>query len=68
MKQQCLVLIAAMVLMTSCSTANWYESMRLAGESECRKQSTPAAIDDCMARLNRKSYADYEKERARISK
>ena len=48
-----------------CSTRAWYEGMKLSAENECQKQP-PGAREDCLAKLNRKTYDAYEKERATV--
>ncbi|MES2879784.1 MAG: hypothetical protein V4713_15325 [Pseudomonadota bacterium] len=56
--------IACLVLGSSgCSTASWYEGMKRSAENECEKQA-PGAREDCLSRLNKKTYDSYEKERA----
>lgn len=55
-----LVLLAATCI-TGCSTEAWYESAKRNAELRC--QGLPqAAYDDCMARVNQKSYQEYKKE------
>ncbi len=52
------------LLLAGCSTRAWYEGARASAESECRRQP-PGAYEDCMRRVNRQTYEDYEKERTR---
>lgn len=54
----------ASLLLAGCSTRAWYEGSRASAESECRRQP-PGAYEDCMRRVNRQTYEDYEKERTR---
>ena len=51
------------LLSAGCTTEAWYESMRRGAENECRKQPASTA-DDCLSRLNKQTYQDYEKERS----
>jgi hypothetical protein len=46
-----------------CTTGAWYEGMKRGAENECYKQP-PGASQECLERLNKKSYNAYEKERA----
>jgi hypothetical protein len=52
-----------MLLLGGCTTQAWYEGMKISAESECNKQP-PGAIAECVSRLNKKTYEEYEKERA----
>jgi hypothetical protein len=45
-----------------CSTQAWYEGLRISAESECYKLP-PGAVAECLARLNKKTHEEYEKER-----
>ena len=56
--------LLASLLLAGCSTRAWYEGARASAESECRRQP-PGAYEDCMRRVNRQTYEDYEKERTR---
>lgn len=52
----------ATLALAGCSSSAWYESARVNAELQC--QGLPqAAYEDCMARVNRKSYPDYRRER-----
>lgn len=66
MQHLTLLLSALLVslLLAGCGTRVWYESARASAESECRRQP-PGAYEDCMRRVNRQTYEDYEKERTR---
>lgn len=59
-----LIALLAAALLPACSSRAWYEGMRASAENECRKLP-PGGYEDCMARVNRQSYEDYEKERQR---
>jgi hypothetical protein len=59
-----LVLLLALLLLPGCTARAWYEGGRAGAESECRKLP-PGGYEDCMGRINRQSYDDYEKERQR---
>ncbi|MDZ4074857.1 MAG: hypothetical protein U1E04_08930 [Hylemonella sp.] len=66
MRQISLLLLIplASLLLAGCSTRAWYEGARASAENECRRQP-PGAYEDCMRRVNRQTYEDYEKERTR---
>jgi len=66
MRQIFLILVIPLIslLLAGCSTRAWYEGARASAESECRRQP-PGAYEDCMRRVNRQTYEDYEKERTR---
>ncbi len=57
-------LLLAVATLPGCTARAWYEGGRAGTESECRKLP-PGGYEDCMARVNRQSYEDYEKERQR---
>lgn len=59
-----LLISLAGLLLAGCSTRAWYEGARASAENECRRQP-PGAYEDCMRRVNRQTYEDYEKERTR---
>ena len=59
-----LATLLALALLPACSTRAWYEGLRTGTENECRKLP-PGGYEDCMARVNRQSYEDYERERQR---
>lgn len=63
MRRLFLLLLACMAL-GGCTARAWYEGARASAENECRKLP-PGGYEDCMARVNRQSYEDYEKERRR---
>ena len=52
----------AMLAAGGCTTAAWYEGMKRSAESECRRQPADES-ERCLARLNKKTYEEYEKER-----
>ena len=54
---------ATMLAGGGCTTAAWYEGMKRSAESECRRQPADES-ERCRARLNKKTYEEYEKERA----
>jgi hypothetical protein len=66
MRQISLLLLISMasLVLAGCSTRAWYEGARASAENECRRQP-PGAYEDCMRRVNRQTYEDYEKERTR---
>ncbi len=59
-----LLLLLALFVLPGCTARAWYEGGRASAENECRKLP-PGGYEDCMARVNRQSYEDYEKERRR---
>ena len=52
----------AMLAAGGCTTAAWYEGMKRSAENECRRQPADES-ERCLARLNKKTYEEYEKER-----
>jgi hypothetical protein len=56
--------IALFILLSlaGCTAQAWYEGVKMGAENECNKQP-PGATSDCLSRLNKKSHAQYEKER-----
>jgi hypothetical protein len=46
-----------------CTTQALYEGMKISAQNQCLKQA-PGAAQDCLVRLNNKSYDEYEKERS----
>ena len=57
-----LVLALASVL-SGCTSQAWYEGAKVGAQNECRKQP-PGAAEECLARVNKKPYEQYEKERS----
>jgi hypothetical protein len=55
--------LSAALWLSGCSMHAWYEGMKIGAENECRKQQ-PSAVEDCLSRINKKSYEEYEKERS----
>lgn len=55
--------LLAGVLLSACTTGAWYEGMKTSAQQECERQA-PGAREDCLSRLNQKSYDAYSKERA----
>lgn len=50
-----------LLLLTSCTTANWYHSVKASGENECRK--LPAReYEECLRSYDQ-SYQEYQKQR-----
>ena len=58
-----LLLALAAALIGGCTTQAWYEGMKQSAVNNCDKQP-PGAREECLSRVNQKSYNDYEKERA----
>jgi len=54
------ILAFCLLTLGGCQTA--YEAGQQNSEHQCRKLP-PSEVESCMARINRQSYSDYEKER-----
>jgi hypothetical protein len=54
------ILAFCLLTLGGCQTA--YEAGQQNAEYQCRKLQ-PSEVESCMARINRQSYSDYEKER-----
>jgi hypothetical protein len=54
--------IFLMLVISSCTTQAWYESVKQGAENNCRKQP-PSESERCLENLNKKTYDEYEKER-----
>lgn len=48
-----------------CTSQAWYESARASAEAQCQQQPA-GAYEECMSRVNRKSYEDYRREREAV--
>lgn len=48
---------------SGCTTQAWYESVKQGAENNCRKQP-PIESERCLENLNKKTYEEYDKERA----
>ncbi len=66
-QNQRLTLIAVTLWLAGCSTEAWYEGMKRGAENACY-QRPPSEIERCLARLNKKTYGEYEKERTHPQK
>lgn len=64
--QRLSVLVAAVGMLSACSTSAWYEGMKMRAQAECDRQA-PSAREACLSRLNTQSYDAYEKARAPIT-
>ena len=51
-----------LLFISACTTEAWYEGVRTGAESECRNQPGSSA-GECLSRLNKKTYREYERER-----
>jgi len=51
------------LVISGCTTQAWYESVKQGAENNCRKQP-PSESERCLENLNKKTYEEYEKERA----
>lgn len=56
-------LLASITLsIIGCTTEAWYEGMKRSAENECR-QLPQGESENCLSRVNKKTYQEYEKER-----
>lgn len=51
------------VAIGGCTSQSWYEGVKRGAENNCRNQP-PSEVDRCLENLNKKTYEEYEKERA----
>jgi len=67
MKINCIALVAlvasVMLPIAGCTTEAWYEGMKRGAENECR-QLPQGESENCLSRVNKKTYREYENERA----
>ena len=67
MKINCIPFVALLASVTlpiaGCTTEAWYEGMKRSAENECR-QLPQGESENCLSRVNKKTYREYEKERA----
>lgn len=61
MHQRKLTLLVSSLLLTSCSTANWYQGAKASGEAKCR-ELPPGQYEECMRGYD-KTYNEYTKQR-----
>lgn len=59
------LLAGGVLAMAGCTSQAWYESARQSAELECQKQPA-GAYEECMSRVNRKTYEDYRREREAV--
>lgn len=52
-----------MVAIFGCTAQSWYEGVKESAKSNCRNQP-PSEVESCMESLNKKTYEEYQKERA----
>jgi hypothetical protein len=55
--------VALCLAMSACSTQAWYEGMKARARNECY-QRAPGEQQNCLEKVNKQSYDQYEKERA----
>jgi hypothetical protein len=53
------------LLASACSSQAWYEGARASAEAQCRAQPA-GAYEECMSRLDQRSYEDYRREREAV--
>ena len=58
---QRLALMVVTLWLAGCSTEAGYEGMKRGAENACDRQP-PSESERCWARLNKKTYEEYEKE------
>jgi uncharacterized lipoprotein len=56
-------LILMVIALAGCTTQAWYDGAKQAAENNCRAQPS-TEMERCLENLNKKSYDEYEKERA----
>lgn len=56
-------LTIASLVGSACTTEAWYEGVKRSAEDNCRRQPASAA-DECLSRVNKQTYQEYEKERS----
>jgi len=56
-------LTIASLLGSACTTEAWYEGVKRSAEDNCMKQPA-GAVDECLSRVNKQTYQEYEKERS----
>jgi hypothetical protein len=61
MRPVTITLLASVLLMASCSTANWYQGAKASGEAKCR-ELPPGQYEECMRGYD-KTYNEYKKQR-----
>ncbi len=57
------LVVSIFLAVCGCTTEAWYEGVKRGAENNCRSQP-PAEVDECMEKLNKKTYDEYEKERS----
>ena len=58
-----LLLPPALFLLQACSTQGWYEGMRDSQRQECYRLISTSEINQCLERVDGKSYDQYRQER-----
>ena len=56
--------LLASISLSMCTTEAWYEGMKRSAENECR-QLPQGESENCLSRVNKKTYREYENERSR---
>jgi hypothetical protein len=59
-----LVIALSMCALVGCTSREWYESANATARNECNRMQ-PGAREECLAKVNKTPYDDYEKERTR---
>jgi hypothetical protein len=57
------MLVCLVFTLAGCSTKTFYGATRAMAENECRRQP-PSEIESCLARVNKMSYEEYERNRS----
>lgn len=57
-----LALVLGIFALGGCSTEAWFEGAKRSAEAQCRQQP-PGAVQECLSRVNKTRYDQYEKER-----
>ena len=56
-------LVFSSLLLSGCATEAWYEGVKRGAENQCR-EAVPPDADQCLSRLNTRTYDEYSKARS----
>ena len=56
----------ATTMLSACSNQAWFEGMREGARQQCRSTPDASAGQECVERVSRGSYEQYEKERGSL--
>jgi hypothetical protein len=67
MRSQFILLLSALafgsLLLPGCTTEAWYEGVKRGADNQCR-HAVPPDADQCLSRLNTRTYDEYRKARS----